>query len=69
MVGQRGHGEVGAVEHVEELCPELHVESLRDASNRVVLEQGEVKVRQSRSDQDVTAGVPAQVEALREHAK
>ena len=54
------------VENIENLCPELHVERFRDPLDVVVLEQGEVQVRQSRAGQDITAGVAAQVVTQRE---
>ena len=49
------------VENIENLRAELHVEPLRDPLDVVVLEQGEVQVRQARADQNITAGVAAEV--------
>jgi hypothetical protein len=42
VVGRRR--KVGTVENIEELCPELSVESFRDTFHSVVLENGEIQL-------------------------
>src|SRR5260221_2351335 len=64
VVGDRGRGEVGMIQDVEDLGTKLHVEIFRDALDAIVLEDGEVQIRDARTDQDVSAGIASEVEAL-----
>ena len=52
------------IENVEYFRPELNVESFRDSRNVIVLKEREVEIGEAWSDQDVTAGVAPEVEAL-----
>src|SRR5713226_9331103 len=58
-----GRGEVGAVEYIEELRSKLNVEILRDPPDRMVLEQGEIQVREAGPNHRITAQIPPQVRA------
>ena len=51
------------VENIENLRAELNVEFLRNFLNVVVLEQREIQGSNSRSDQNVAAGVATKIEA------
>ena len=51
------------VENVEYFRPKLDVEVLGDAPDVIVLEDRKVQFGQARADQDVTAGIAAQVKA------
>src|SRR6266481_160635 len=64
VVGDRGRGEVGMIQDVEDLGTKLHVEILRDALDAIVLEDGEVQIRDAWADQDVPAGVASKIETL-----
>ena len=44
--GAYRHSEVGAIQDVKKLRPKLHIKILRNSLNAVVLEQGEIQVRQ-----------------------
>ena len=52
------------VQDVKYLGAELHVEVLRDAPDVVVLEDGKIQIGDARADQDVSARIAAEVEAL-----
>src|SRR5882762_1386412 len=52
------------VQDVKYLGAELHVEVLRDAPDVVVLEDGKIQVGDAGADQDVSARIAAEVEAL-----
>src|SRR3979490_170319 len=48
------------VEHVEEFGPKLHIEGIRDTSYVIILEQRNIKIKKSRSSQDVAPGIAHQ---------
>src|SRR5438270_13095604 len=50
------------IENVEDLSAELHVESLRDSLDVIVLEQREVQRSDSRAYQNIASRVSAKVE-------
>jgi hypothetical protein len=50
------------VQNVENFGTKLHVEIFRDALDAIVLEDGEVQIRDARTDQDVPAGVASEIE-------
>src|SRR6267154_6808506 len=52
------------VQDVKDLGAELHVEVLRDAPNVVVLKDGKIQVGDAGANQDVSARIAAEVEAL-----
>src|SRR6267378_4858194 len=52
------------VQDVKYLGAELHVEVLRDAPDVVVLEDGKIQVGDAGANQDVSARITAEVEAL-----
>src|ERR1700692_3410083 len=57
IVGGYRHGEVGVIQDIEKLRPELHIETFRNPPDIVILEKGKIQVRNSWSDQDVATGV------------
>src|ERR1700730_3665624 len=61
IVGSYRRGEVRVIQDVEELCPELHVEALRNSLDIVFFEQRKVPVRDPRPDQNVASRVAAKV--------
>src|SRR6266851_9406223 len=63
IAGSRG-SEVRMIENIEHLDAELDVEVLGDSLDVVVLENREVQTRNTRADQDIAAGISAQVETL-----
>ena len=52
------------IHNVKDLGAELHIEIFRDSLNAIVLEDGEVQIRDARADQDVPAGVASKIETL-----
>src|SRR5215469_149200 len=62
IIRSHRRAQISVVENIEYLRAELHVEVLRDPANVIVLEDGEVHVHQSRTNQDVAAGITTQVE-------
>jgi len=48
------------IQNVEKLRPKLDIEAVRDPFDVVVLEQGEIEVHQSGSDECVPTQVPAE---------
>jgi len=52
------------IQDVKNLGTELHVEILRDTLDAIVLEDGEVQIRDAWADQDVPAGVASKIETL-----
>lgn len=52
------------IENVKNLRAELHVEGFGDPFDVVVLENRKVHTRDSRTDQDVAAGIATKIEAL-----
>ena len=60
--GGLGWREVGVIKDIKHLHAELYVEVLRDSLDVVVLENGEIQVRNPGADQDVSARIPAQIE-------
>ena len=57
------------IQDIKKLRPELHVKILRNRFDVVVFEHGRVKVRRSRPNQDIRAGVTMQVKHLRSRAQ
>ena len=57
--------EIGMIEDIENLGAELDVEPLRDALDVVVFEQGKIQLCDTRTNQDVSPRIAAQIEALR----
>src|ERR1700724_2893657 len=57
VIGEYRHGEVGVIQDIEELRPELHIETFRNPPDIVILEKGKIQVRNSWSDQDVATGI------------
>jgi hypothetical protein len=53
----QGWREVGVIQNVEELRPELHVEGFGNLLHREVLMHREVDVEQTRADDAVAAGI------------
>ena len=51
------------VENVKDLCAKLNIEALRDASDVIVFEDGEIKLGKSGPVQNVAAGVSPKIEA------
>src|SRR6266852_6262641 len=62
----QGRGKVGVIQNVEELGPKLRIEAIRDPFDVVVLEQGEIEVHQSGSDECVPAQVAAKCNGIRD---
>ena len=48
-VGDRGRREVGMIQDVEDLGTKLHVKIFRDTLDAIVLEDGEVQIRDART--------------------
>src|ERR1700682_1957682 len=63
------HGKGRVIQDIKKLCPEPHVEVLRDALDVVVLEHPKVQILMSRPDRDIAAGIASKVETLRESAE
>src|SRR2546427_7125948 len=59
--GGGGRSKVDVIQNVEDLRTELHVESLRDPFDVIVFKQREVQRCDARADQNVAAGIAAQV--------
>src|SRR5581483_10935964 len=55
------------IQDVEKLGTELHIESLRDTANVVVLEQGEIQLGDARARNNIPPRIAAQVVAVRKH--
>src|ERR1700686_2210312 len=55
--------EIGPIQDIEELRPKLHVETLRDPLDVVVLEQRKIEVDESWPDHRVAAGIAKKVRA------
>src|SRR5712691_8357843 len=64
IVGVYRQRKVRAIENVENLGSELHVEVFRNPSDGIVLEKRDIKVHEARSGNDVSTGVPSQIETL-----
>src|SRR5207245_1370436 len=60
----QGRGKIRVIHNVEELSAELRVEAIRDPLDVIVLEQGEVEVYQSGSDECVPAQVSAECNGI-----
>src|SRR3984893_10887576 len=60
---RRGRRKIGMIENVEDFSTELHVESLRNPLDIVILKQGEVQFGQARADQAIATSITAQVKA------
>src|SRR5437016_3884175 len=58
--------EVSVVKNIKHLGAELQVKPLRNSPDVVVLEDGEVQLRDTRSDQNISAGIAAKVVTQRE---
>src|SRR6202022_3952295 len=56
--------EIRVVKDVENLRPELQIETLRNRSDVIILDHREIQVGESRADQNVASGVAPQIEAL-----
>ena len=57
IVGIYGQRKVRAIESVENLGSELHVEVFRNPSDGIVLEKRQIHVHEARSGYDVSTGV------------
>src|ERR1700682_2897109 len=53
MVGRDRDSEVGVVQDVENLSAKLHIETLRDPFDRIILKQRKVEIREARASKDV----------------
>src|SRR5437868_417070 len=56
-IKRQGRPEVGVIQEIEKLRPELHGEGFRNLLHRKVLIQGEIQVNQCRTADAVAAGV------------
>src|ERR1700676_1951777 len=56
-IKREGRREVGVIQEIEKLRPELHSEGFRNLLHRKVLIQGEIQVNQWRTANAVAAGV------------
>src|SRR5260370_33595255 len=63
VVGGCGRSEIGVVENVENLSPELHVEVFRNSLNAVVFEHREVQGCYAGTDLDIATGIAEEAEA------
>src|SRR5580765_3530199 len=59
-----GRREVGVVQDVEDLGPELYVEILRDTPDVIVLKDGQVQTSDAWADQNIPTRIAAEIEAL-----
>src|SRR5437667_12069819 len=55
----QGRSEIRVIQNVEKLSTKLSIEAIRDPLDVVVLEQGEIEVHQSGSDECVSSQVAA----------
>ena len=51
------------IENIEHLQAELDVEVLRDSADVIIFKDGEVQAGHSGADQDIAAGIAAEIEA------
>src|ERR1700730_13117776 len=61
-----GLAKVRAVQDIEECGAELHIETLRNSPDGIVLEDREIEVNQARPRDDVAPGISPKVETLKE---
>jgi len=59
LIGCVGRTKVSVIQDVEELYAKLHVETLRDSGNVVVLEHREVQILQSWANNAIAPGIAA----------
>src|SRR5207253_1120965 len=60
----QGRGKIRMIQNVEKLGTELRIEAIRDPLDVVVLEQGEIEVRQSWSNECVSSQVAAKCNGI-----
>src|SRR5713101_855342 len=64
IVGIYRQRKVRAIENIEHLGSELHVEIFRNLSDGIVLEKREIKVHKPRSRNDVSTSISAKIQAI-----
>src|SRR5713101_4754231 len=62
----QGRGKIRVIHNIEKLGPKLRVEAIGDSFDVVVLEQREIEVHQSGSDECVPAQIPSECNGIRE---
>src|SRR5882672_815991 len=58
----RRHFEVRMIHNIEEFSSELHIETLRNSLDRLILENGKIQIRRSRSVQEIARGIASKIE-------